>query len=73
MIEAGINDQTMIGPFIVNEEVKLNSANKCDFMNKTFFALYKSQSLNFKVKCVFFYVNATSYIAKLTCEFFKHK
>ena len=38
MIMAGIVNQTITGPFKVNEKVKLNSANYCDFMNKTFLA-----------------------------------
>ena len=38
-----IVDQTIIGLFEVDEGVKLNSANNCDFMDKTFFALYKSK------------------------------
>ena len=42
MIWAGIVDQTIIRPFKFDEGVKLNSANYCDFMDKTFFAWYKS-------------------------------
>lgn len=42
MIRVGIVDQTIISSFKVDEAVKLNSANYCNFMNKTFFAWYKS-------------------------------
>ena len=51
MIWAGIVNKTIIGWFKVNERVKLNNANYCDFMDKTFFARYKFQSWSFKVKC----------------------
>ena len=37
MIWTGIVDQIIIGPFKVDEGVKLDSANYCDFMAKTFF------------------------------------
>ena len=71
MICAGIINQTIVGPFEVDEEVKLSSTNNCDFMDKTFFASYKSQSI--KVKCVFMHDNAPSHASKLTHEFFEHK
>ena len=73
MIWAGIVNQTLIGPFKVDEEVKLNSTNYCNFMNKIFFAQYKSQSCNFKVNYVLMLDNAPSHSFKLTCEFFEHK
>ena len=66
-----IADQTVIESIKVDEGVKLNRANFCDFMDKTFFAWFKSYS--FKVKCVFMHDNAPSHVSKLTCEFFEHK
>ena len=71
MIWTGIVDQTIIGPFKDKDRVKLNSANKCDFMDETFFAWYKSHS--FKMKCIPMHNKAPLHVAKLTCEFFEHK
>ena len=64
--------QTIVGPFNVYEGVKLNSANYCDFMDKTFFAWYISYS-RFKVKYVFMYNNAPSHVSKLIDELFEHE
>ena len=43
MICAAIVDRTIIGPFKVNEGVKLNSASYCQFLEKTSLHWYKSQ------------------------------
>ena len=72
MVWAGIVDQTIIGSFKVNEGVKLDSANYCDFRDKSCFAWYKSQSCSFKMKCIM-YDSAPSHVYKLTHEFFEHK
>ena len=53
MIWAGVFNQTISGLFKVNEGVKLNSANYCNFIDKTFLEWYKSQSHSFKMKCIF--------------------
>ena len=37
MIWVGIIDQTIIGPFNIDKGTKVNSANYCDFMEKTLF------------------------------------
>lgn len=73
IIQAGIVDQTIIGPFKVDEGVKLNSDNYCDFIKKIFFAWYKSQFHSFKVKCVFMHDNAPSHVSKLAHVLFEHK
>ena len=49
IIWSGIADQTIM----VNEGVELRCDEYCNFMDKTFFAWYKSQSCSFIVKCVF--------------------
>ena len=49
LIWAEIVDQTIIRPFKIYEGIKLNSANYCDLMDKTFFACSKSLSRSFKV------------------------
>ena len=73
MIWDGIVDQTIIGPFKIDEEVKLNSANDHDFIDKAFFTWYKSQSCCFKVKCIFMHDNAPSPVSKFTYKFFEYK
>ena len=42
MIRTGIANQMIIGPVKVDKEIKLNSANYCNFIDKTFFVWYKS-------------------------------
>ena len=54
---------------MVNKGIKLNCY---DFMEKTYFTCYKSQSRSFKVMCVFLHDNA-SQVSKLAGEFFEHK
>ena len=73
MAWAGIVNQTIIGPFKVDEGIKVNNANYYDFMDKAFFTWYKSQSHRFKVKYVSMHDNAPSHVSKLTHEFFEHK
>ncbi len=73
MIWAGIVDQTIVGLSKIDEGVKLNYANYCNFIDKNFFAWYKSQSRSFNGKCVFMHDNLPAHIAKLTCELFANK
>ena len=73
IIWVGIIDQTISGSFKVEEEVKLNSANYCDFMDKTLFAWYKSLTCNFKEKCVLIHDISPAYESKLILEFIEHK
>ena len=37
-----IVNNTIIGPFKIDEEVKLNRSSYCDFIDKTLLGLYKS-------------------------------
>ena len=71
--DAGIVDQAIIGPFTVDEGVKLNSVNFCNFLDKTLFRLYKFQSHSFRVKCVFMHEKAPSRVSKQTSEIFDDK
>ena len=41
MIWTRIVNQTIIGPFKIDDKVQENSANYCDFMDKAFSAWYK--------------------------------
>ena len=52
MVWAGIVHQTIIGPFKVDEGVKLNSESLCAFLEKTYFRWYKGQNRGFKTKSV---------------------
>ena len=70
MIWVGNFDQTIIGPFKVNERVILNCVIYFDLIDKTFFVC---KSCSFKVNCVFMHENASFNVSKLTCEFFEHK
>ena len=63
--------KTIIGPFKVDERVKLKCTNYWNLMDETFFAWYKSQSC--KVKCVFILDSVHSHVSKLTHKLFKHK
>ena len=65
-----IINQTINRPFKV---VKLNSANYCNFIDKTLFAWYKSQSCSFKMKYVFLHGNVLSPVSELTQKFFERK
>ena len=69
IIWTGIVDQTIIEPM----KELLNSPNYYNFMDKTFFAKYKSEPWSFKVKSIFMHSNTPSHVSKLTHEFFKHK
>lgn len=53
MMWAGICGDKLIGPYKVDDGVKLTSETYCKFLDKTFFKWYKSQSRSFKTKCVF--------------------
>ena len=68
-----ILDQTIIRLSKVDEGVKLNSDNYCNFMDKTFFAWHLFQSRSFRVKCVFMRDHISSHASKLTREFLEHK
>lgn len=54
MMWAEIYSDKLIGPYKVDDEIKLTSQNCCEFLDKTFFKWYKSRSLSFKTKCVFY-------------------
>ena len=70
---AGIVDQTLIRRFIVDDSVKLNSANYYDVMDKTFYSWYKSNFCILIVPCVFMHDVSPSYVSNLTREFIEHE
>ena len=73
MIWAGIVHRTIIGPFKVDEGVKLNSVSYCAFLEKTFLQWYKAQPRSFKTKCTFMHDNAPSHASRLTKQFLEGK
>ena len=70
---AGIHSDKLIGPYKVDDGVKLTSQSYCEFLHKTFFKLYKSQSLSLKSKCVFMHDNAPSHAGNTTRQFLERK
>lgn len=73
MIWAGIVGSEIIGPFKVEEGVKLNSDNYCELLNAEFFPWYRSQSRVFKRDSIFMHDNAPSHASKVTTEFLAKK
>ena len=61
-----IHSDKLIGPYKVDDGVKLTSQSYCEFFDKTFFKWYKSQSRSLKAKCVFMHDNAPSHAANAT-------
>ena len=68
MIWAGIVASTLIGPFKVDEGVKLNSVNYCKFLDGTFFTWYNKQSRKFKTNCIFMQDNTPPHASRLTSD-----
>ena len=70
---AGICKDTLIGPFMVEEGVKMNSEAYCDFLKQNFFKWYKIQTLPFKRKCIYMHDNSPSHASKYTRDFLASK
>ncbi len=70
---AGICEDTLIGPFMVEEGVKMNSEAYCDFLKQNFVKWHKSQTLPFKRKCIYMHDNAPSHASKYTRDFWVRK
>jgi transposase len=66
-------DCEIIGPFKVDDGVKLNSENYCKLLDETFFRWYKSKSRTFKRDCIFMQDNAPSHASKATAQFLAKK
>ena len=65
--------KSIFGPSKVDEGVKLNSANYCDFMDKTFFLHGTSPNCSFNLKSVLMHDNAPFHVSKFAFDFFEHK
>ena len=73
MMWAGISGDKLIGPYKVDDGVKLTSQSYCEFLDKTFFKWSKSQSRSFKTNCVFMHDNAPSDASNATRQFLERK
>ena len=69
MFWAGIIDDTLLGPFMVEEGVKLTSKTYCDFLEVNFCGWLENVPLSLRKKLVFMQDNAPSHSAKATIEF----
>ena len=73
VIWAGMVDRTIIGPFRVDEGVKLNSASYCEFLEKTFIYWYNGKPRRFRMKWTFIHDNAPSHASRFTKKFLEDK
>lgn len=73
MIWAAIVGNELIGPFKVDDGVKLNSENYCKLLQSVFFPWYNRKSRVFKKNVVFMHDNAPSHASKATTAFLAKK
>ena len=73
MIWGGIVGDCIIGPFKVDDGVKMNSVNYTKFLDKNFFKWYKAQTRSFKLKSMFMHDNAPSHASQYTGEYLRNK
>lgn len=66
MFWAGIMGSSLLGPFRVDDGVKLNSEGYCAFLNEHFLTWFKSQRPQFRNKLVFMHDNAPSHASNHT-------
>ena len=73
MFWAGICGDTLIGPFIVEEGLKMDSEAYAYFQKQHFFNWYKNQPRSFKRKCIYMHDNAPSHASRYTRDFLASK
>ena len=73
MIWAAIVGKRLIGPFKVDKGVKMNSENYSSFLDANFFRWYKSQTRQFKAKCIFMHDNAPAHASQYTKAYLTRK
>ena len=73
MFWAGIVGNRLIGPFKVEEGVKMNSENYSSFLQANFIPWYRSQSRKFKKDCIFMHDNAPAHASHFTKAFLTSK
>ena len=73
MIWGEIVGDCIIGPFKVDDGVKINCVNYTEFLDKHFFKWYKAQTRSFKLKSMFMHGNALSHASQYTGEYLRNK
>ena len=62
-----------VGPYKVEDGVKMNAENYTQFLDDHFFKCYKAQSRSFKIKPIFMHDNCTSHAVRYTTEYLLKK
>ncbi|XP_067257989.1 uncharacterized protein [Chanodichthys erythropterus] len=74
LVWAGIIKDELVGPFRVEDGVKLNSQSYCQFLEDTFFKQwYRKKSVSFKKNMIFMQVNAPSHASKYSTAWLARK
>ncbi|KAJ1120314.1 hypothetical protein NDU88_008488 [Pleurodeles waltl] len=74
LVWAGIIKDELVGPFRVEDGVKLNSQSYCQFLEDTFFKQwYRKKSASFKKNMVFMQDNAPSHASKYSTAWLARK
>ncbi|KAF4718522.1 hypothetical protein FOZ63_011875, partial [Perkinsus olseni] len=69
MFWAGIIDDIVVGPFRVENGVKMDSKAYTELLSKNFLPWYRSRPVSFKRKMVFMHDNAPAHSSKFTTSF----
>lgn len=69
MLWAGIVENEIVGPIMVREGVKINSANYCTLLEECLFPWLEEQTLDRRKRLVFMQDNAPSHSARATKEY----
>ena len=73
MFWAAIVGNRFVGPYKVEDGLKMNAENYTHFLDDNFFKWYKAQSRSFKIKSVFMHDNCPSHAARFTTEYLVKK
>ena len=73
MFWTGICGDILIGPFMVEEGVKMDSEAYANLLKQNFFKWYRGQTLSFKRKCIFMQDNDPSHASRYTRNFLASK
>ena len=66
MIWAGIIGNEIVGPFLIPDRLKMNSANYCTFLDENFMPWLNSQDFGIKESIIFQQDNAPSHASRFT-------
>ena len=73
MFWAAIVGSRIVGPYMMESGVKINSQVYSQFLNDTFIKWYRPQSRTFKRKAIFMHDNAPSHVSSFTHDFLGQK